>query len=70
MRRLVLGAVLALAAQGARAEIVRGADDPGCRAAVALSDPQRGAEILVLKDGRRSAARWKPRVGAPNMSAV
>lgn len=52
MRRLVLGAVLALAAQGARAEIVRGADDPGCRAAVALSDPQRGAEILVLKDGR------------------
>jgi len=52
MRRIILAAILALGAQAARAEILIGADDPGCRAAVAVSDPRRGAEILVLKDGK------------------
>ena len=52
MRVMVMAAALALVAQGARAEIVTGADDPGCRAAAAFSDPKRGAEILILKDGK------------------
>lgn len=52
MRRVVLAAMVALWAQGARAEILIGADDPGCREAVAVSDPRRGASVLVLKDGK------------------
>lgn len=52
MRTMILAATMVLAAHAARAEIVTGADDPGCRAAVAISDPQRGASILVLKDGK------------------
>ena len=52
MRRIMLAAILAMMATGARAEVLVGSDDPGCRAAVAVSDPRRGASVLVLKDGR------------------
>ena len=34
------------------AEILVGGDNPACRAAVAFSDPRRGASVLVLKNGQ------------------
>lgn len=52
----VIGLVAALAAMlcahASRAEILVGGDDPACKAAVALSDARRGAELLVLRNGK------------------
>ena len=65
MRNLILAAMLSLAAGTARAEILVGADDPGCRAAVEFSDPRRGAEIVVLKDGKPICEAYSGQ-GAPD----
>ncbi|WP_304192501.1 serine hydrolase [Phenylobacterium aquaticum] len=52
-RSVCLALALSLVgALSAHAEILTGATDPACQAAAAYSDARRGAEILVLKDGR------------------
>jgi len=63
-RPLILAlALAALAAAGARAEVLTGGERLFCREAVAFSEARRGASVLVLKDGRTLCEAYGPGAG-------